>query len=590
MVQMIPAKQGPVESQAEEVLYKALGGIDGHDDWVIIHSQDLAKVRGKQQSEVDFIVFVPGKGIVVIECKGAHQAIANGSEWTLEGVVASKKHVSPFTQADEAIRSLRGLLKQAGVTRLEQTPFARLVWFPWMSSGDFTQVGSEIKISEIALRAELEKPAKAILRVLDDKIADHKDDDKLTYAPKLFTAADVAAFVSSIRTSIALGTDADALSIDRKIAVRDATDEQKMLVDMLTVNDLLFLEGEAGTGKTAILGELARRWAKEQRKVLYVCYNEMLAEAMNAEMGAHPLIDVYSFNGLMLETVGLTKNPGGSVESWYSETLPGMVLHKAASPDFKREYEAICFDEFQDVTTRPKIFDAVMTLVNDENRATKFAFAADDSQQIQTNGRFADSYQFVLERTPHCTHITLTTNCRQAPKLTAAINKLLSRNSSVKSHRLSKNTDATLEVIATTSDREAKDLKKVLSRLSKTYKNDNIRVLSPRNSQSVLGRLSKMANIHQSELRELKLETDFPKFGGKYHWRSIPKFKGLEEDVVVITDISQETVKWLQSTGQTLERYLYVGLTRARFHAIVLVQDGYFPATHTVDGSPIQTA
>lgn len=79
----------------------------------------------------------------------------------------------------------------------------------------------------------------------------------------------------------------------------------------------------------------------------------------------------------------------------------------------------------------------------------------------------------------------------------------------------------------------------------------------------------------------------FPQNGGVINWRSIPKYKGLEDDVVVITDVSPGTAQWLADHNQTLRNQLYVGLTRARFHAIVLVQDGLFAATHNFDGERI---
>ena len=82
--------------------------------------------------------------------------------------------------------------------------------------------------------------------------------------------------------------------------------------------------------------------------------------------------------------------------------------------------------------------------------------------------------------------------------------------------------------------------------------------------------------------------TEFPENGGVINWRSIPKYKGLEDDVVVITDVSKSTSDWLEQRNQTLRNQLYVGLTRARFHAIVLVQEDLLPATYNVNGERIQ--
>jgi hypothetical protein len=73
---------------------------------------------------------------------------------------------------------------------------------------------------------------------------------------------------------------------------------------------------------------------------------------------------------------------------------------------------------------------------------------------------------------------------------------------------------------------------------------------------------------------------------GEIKWRSIRKFKGLDEDAIVITDISKESAAWVEKTlRRTIEDALYVGMTRARFKLVLLVQDDLFPTTHNADGS-----
>jgi superfamily I DNA/RNA helicase len=75
---------------------------------------------------------------------------------------------------------------------------------------------------------------------------------------------------------------------------------------------------------------------------------------------------------------------------------------------------------------------------------------------------------------------------------------------------------------------------------------------------------------------------------GKIRWRSIPKYKGLESDVVVITDVSQSTKDWLAANGKSLDNQLYVGMTRAKFQVILLVCDELFNATHMPDGTMVR--
>jgi hypothetical protein len=49
--------------------------------------------------------------------------------------------------------------------------------------------------------------------------------------------------------------------------------------------------------------------------------------------------------------------------------------------------------------------------------------------------------------------------------------------------------------------------------------------------------------------------------------------------------VSQSTKDWLASNGKSLDNQLYVGMTRAKFHVILLVCDELFKATHMPDGN-----
>ena len=78
--------------------------------------------------------------------------------------------------------------------------------------------------------------------------------------------------------------------------------------------------------------------------------------------------------------------------------------------------------------------------------------------------------------------------------------------------------------------------------------------------------------------RELKKKLRHESTSGKIRWRSISKFKGLEEDVVVITDISKAAIDWLSDKPLKMTDLLYVGMTRAKFHVVLLISDNLYPS------------
>ena len=60
------------------------------------------------------------------------------------------------------------------------------------------------------------------------------------------------------------------------------TKEQAQLMQALGMNDHLIVEGGAGTGKTLLAAEFARRQLEQGARVLYLTYNKNLAHHHNA--------------------------------------------------------------------------------------------------------------------------------------------------------------------------------------------------------------------------------------------------------------------------------------------------------------------
>jgi superfamily I DNA/RNA helicase len=57
------------------------------------------------------------------------------------------------------------------------------------------------------------------------------------------------------------------------------------------------------------------------------------------------------------------------------------------------------------------------------------------------------------------------------------------------------------------------------------------------------------------------------------------KYKGLDSDVVIITDINNTSKKFAEERLLiSLEDLLYMGMTRAKFQVVLLVQDDLYPS------------
>jgi superfamily I DNA/RNA helicase len=141
-------------------------------------------------------------------------------------------------------------------------------------------------------------------------------------------------------------------------------------------------------------------------------------------------------------------------------------------------------------------------------------------------------------------------------------------------HRLPSSIDGGLEIVVAKPGKETKALAQVLRDLLKEYRPQDIRVLSPFGfNSSLVGNLF-TRDADSADERWLKNTLRNPVGDlGSIRWRSIAKFKGLESDVVVITDFNPHAKEFVEGTGKTIGEVLYVGISRAKHKCLVIRTD-----------------
>lgn len=128
------------------------------------------------------------------------------------------------------------------------------------------------------------------------------------------------------------------------------------ILDALAENKQLLFSGGPGTGKTWLAIEQAARWAKEGKRVLFLCYNLELESYLQPICRRRDKgIDVLSFQSLAAKLLGKAPDTGGmnSAEKtqYYESTLPAELLKLTGQPGFQSEYDALVVDEAQDHDT-----------------------------------------------------------------------------------------------------------------------------------------------------------------------------------------------------------------------------------------------
>jgi DNA replication protein DnaC len=591
MVDMIPKIREGEKNFAEEALFDGFKAIKTRPDWIVVHSLKQRKVAQGDQAETDFVVFVPGKGIVLIETKGATSAIFDDGTWTMEGVPKAVKNKDPFEQIDKGKANIR---KQMRLQELDHNdiPIARLVWFPKLDQHTYTagkNAGMAFSTYEIALAQNLATIVATIEDCLDRTIKENKTKSDNAAVVNPLTPETAKALAKHLVGALIAGQSIEQKAKMRSLAIQQAALEHEFMTDLIDQNQNIYFEGPAGAGKSRVLRNAAKKMNKESKQILFLTYNLMLEEDTKKELKGLANIEVFSINDLLLKIAGKSDNPRGASTAWFEVDLPKQAL-KALRDESKPLYkfDAIIIDEFQDFATKSLWLQIIQQMLEDsKKRKPTLLLAGDDKQRVSETSK-ESSLDLARMYFPNMFHVTLRTNVRQAPKLVEEIYSFLDRANPFRRNLLSDNNVGSLEIVRINSgvsedkakENQVKKLAEVVMGLLDEYHPSSIRVLSPYGEQkAALVWAFGLGDTHSKIVRELKKITKHTSNpDGKIRWRSIMKYKGLDSDVVIITDISNESKMFAEERLKiTLDDLLYMGMTRARFQVILLIQDGLYP-------------
>ncbi|MFT4259646.1 NERD domain-containing protein [Microbacterium sp.] len=611
MARMIPARPRSGANSSETRIFDAFAGAtaSASEDWIVLHSLEVRRHAAQFQGEADFVVLVPGRGIVVIEAKSPEYVEYKDGEWRLDRVPNPGK--SPFSQLDGSIRSIRGFLKQREVLTGAE-PIARLVWFTSLDRHLFKNAAPgdmQFFEWELAWRDDLQHPVKTIQKLLDEHDAWYAAVDGVEHDPAVMTAEHTEQIAATLLGDFAGGRTLADRKLERLDDEGKLLKEQRMVLDLVDQNDRLYFDGPAGTGKSYLLTQLAKRWRLGHR-TLVVCWNLLMADELRRTLRNHRDIVVDDLNSLMLRLVGLDANPTDAGPDWYRKELPERAFAALSANPKLGEYDAICVDEFQDIAPFPAVLDVLFALA--ASTGAKLAFAGDPRQQIlHPVDAQVDPFAVAKERVPDLVHVALGRGLRQAAALTADIEKLLSRSFGYRGHHLKAVGALNIASPADPSHALAGALKELLTH----HQAHDIVILSPFGARnSLVGRLLAAEHFTKEErwLRDrLRVESEFgpvdapmtdavaevsadaaevrpssvspaaptsarptpplPKApSGRVRWGSIFKYKGLDAEAVILTDIGDDAIAFAQKEGLSWFDILYVGLTRARYRCVVV--------------------
>ena len=156
----------------------------------------------------------------------------------------------------------------------------------------------------------------------------------------------------------------------------ELTERQFLLLNVLAMRRRVLIAGCAGSGKTMLAIEKARRLYDQGFNVLLTCFNAALAEELARKL---PEISVLHFHGLckeLAEQAGFAIQAAKSEQEYNEAVLPDMLMK--AVDETGPMFDAIIVDEGQDF--KETYWIALASLLNEKEGI--FYVFYDDNQNL----------------------------------------------------------------------------------------------------------------------------------------------------------------------------------------------------------------
>jgi hypothetical protein len=332
-------------------------------------------------------------------------------------------------------------------------------------------------------------------------------------------------------------------------------DQQKPVLQLASWNNRVVITGGAGTGKTLIAMEVARRRAERGERVALLCFNHLIGDWMKKKCAEArpklPNLIVGRTISVMAEMSGILIPDNPSQEYWDLE-LPEKIEERITDPDFKAAatFDSLVIDEAQDLLARPKIWACLSYFLSGGLKNGSITLFGDIDHQVLTCRESITKALSELDESNRPVRWKLSENCRNYRIIGNTAVRLAGLNGPVYSGYLRSGGSVRNYDIYFYDDEEDQS-NKVLQYLNEFralgYRQSEITLLSFRTD-----RYSTAASLKKAGY---KLRPVWQS-GRTTSYASVHAFKGLENKLIILTDAALDNREFHRDL-------FYTGMTRA---------------------------
>lgn len=516
-MRMIPDTPHGTHSNAEKRVFDKLRSLDFDEDqgvYTAYHSLNLTEHQYKRFGEIDFLITGPA-GIFVLEVKGGRVACREGNwEFTDRYGRVRRKVEGPFKQAETALHALIGKLRDNLPTHVI----------------DHFYIGYGVISPDLQWNvtgAEWDPHTLADVRSFNNigtwlcKLFRYwREKDGQQRQPDRGKIKELNCYLRpTFETIVSLYAQTSA--VEERIAT--LTEDQMVMVDVVHANERVLCSGGAGTGKTFMAMELARRWTACGLNVILACKSPWLKHHIDV-MFTIPNLTVSLIEGVR-------------------------TASKRVGLDC---FDALIVDEGQDMFDMESL-RKLGAVIKGDLETGRWCFFHDMNNQSRLLGKFEEE-AFEYLNLLKTAEVPLRTNCRNTKVILEKVQTSLGADMGVKGAGdgpdIREQTFSGHEDCVMFLEKEIEELINVGG-----IAPGDITILSPnRFDESCVSFLPKRIRKKIVVLDDYAIRS-FP--GEKISFANIADFKGLESEAIILVDLPPP------DTQEDLALH-YVGMSRPR--------------------------
>jgi hypothetical protein len=530
---------------AERKVYEALARLLGPDHAVFYSVAWLTRATGHaaHDGEADFVIAHSDLGVLVLEVKGGRIGHDQATgEWH-----STDRHDhchpirDPFAQATSSHHALEAKLKEHPVIRRFYVRIGHGVVFP-DSANPHRPLTPNAEPAITVFAEDLDHIDACVRRMFDYWAGSM---GKVLAPAPGFVQAVTDLLAPRFELPRSLGA---AIKGDDRELLR-LTEDQFRVLDLLSRARRVAVSGGAGTGKTMLALEKARRLAAEGLEVLLTCYNRPLADYLKQAAGPCERLTIANYHTLCWDMAKAAGHPFPDTSvadpppGFWERTLPDALL--AALDALPRRFDAIIIDEGQDFLD--SWWDPLLLSLADLHGGIVYVFYDDNQKLYRRSNAFPAG---MLE-------IPLRDNLRNTRRI-SALTEQFYQGPPMRALG-PEGQDVERSVIRDASEIE-RQVSRVLHRLIKENS------VAPADIAVLMGSGRTCPLQRGQRIGAFETTTDQAAEPSKVLLETVRRFKGLERQVVILTAIDD-----LPAAEETA--LLYCGLSRARAHLVIVATE-----------------